>query len=63
MAKEEKTSAGGAPSDEVKTDEVKTVPMQRDPEQFPPPHKADVHPDEVANWQKTGWVLSAVKEA
>lgn len=36
---------------------VKLVVMVRDADQFPPPFTADVHPDEVANWQATGWLV------
>lgn len=36
---------------------VKLVVMVRDADQFPPPHTADVHPDEVANWQAAGWLV------
>lgn len=35
---------------------VATVPMVRDAEHYPPPHTADVHPDEVENWSIEGWV-------
>lgn len=43
--------------------EQKTVRMSRDQEQFPAPHSADVHPDEVANFQASGWVEEAPAEA
>lgn len=32
------------------------VQMTRDSEQYPPPYSADVHPDEVANFARGGWV-------
>ena len=32
-----------------------TVAMTRDAAQFPPPHRADVHPAEVANYAAGGW--------
>ncbi len=32
-----------------------TVAMCRDAAQFPPPHRADVHPAEVANYAAGGW--------
>lgn len=35
---------------------VPTVRMVRDPD-YGPPDAADVHPDEVANWQAGGWVI------
>lgn len=34
---------------------VALVAMYRDPAEFPPPHTADVHPDEVANFVAGGW--------
>lgn len=34
---------------------VALVAMHRDPAEFPPPHTADVHPDEVANFVAGGW--------
>ena len=35
-----------------------TVAMVRDPQQYPPPHKADVHPAEVANYAAGGWTFA-----
>lgn len=35
-----------------------TVPMVRDADTNPPPYTADVHPDEVENWQAFGWRLA-----
>ena len=42
---------------ESKTDNPasSTVAMTRDDSRHPAPHTADVHPDEVANWQAAGW--------
>lgn len=34
---------------------VALVAMYRDPAEFPPPHTADVHPNEVANFVAGGW--------
>lgn len=36
---------------------VQTVAMTRDPV-YGGPTTADVHPDEVANWQANGWVIA-----
>ena len=43
-------AAGAAPA-------VSTVPMRRDPGTKPLPHAIDVHPSEVANYQRAGWQL------
>ena len=34
------------------------VAMVRDPQQYPSPHKADVHPAEVANYAAGGWTFA-----
>lgn len=34
------------------------VPMTRDASQHPAPHSADVHPDQVAEWQAAGWSVA-----
>jgi len=48
-AKAETTKAPAAKA------EVKLVKMSRDAEQHPAPHTADVHPDEVENFEAGGW--------
>lgn len=35
-----------------------TVRMHREPATNAPPYSADVHPDEVANYQRAGWQLT-----
>lgn len=40
------------------TETVTLVRMTRDTETCPPPHVADVHPDEVANYAKGGWSVA-----
>lgn len=61
MAREPKRAPSSAPEDDrapsqqATAPETQTVPMVRDPGQFPPPHKADVHPKEVANYAAAGW--------
>jgi len=35
-----------------------TVAMVRDPQQYPAPHRADVHPSEVANYVTGGWTFA-----
>lgn len=40
------------------TETVKLVRMVRHADTNPPPHVADVHPDEVANYAKGGWAVS-----
>lgn len=40
------------------TETVKLVRMVRHADTNPPPHVADVHPDEVANYAKGGWAMS-----
>lgn len=37
--------------------EIAFVQMVRDEEQYPAPHTAQVHPDEVNNYQLGGWVV------
>jgi|GEM_PF-4456042 len=37
---------------------IKTVKMHKLGQRVGYPSNADVHPDEVANWQKTGWIIS-----
>lgn len=40
------------------TETVKLVRMVRHADTNPPPHVADVHPDEVANYAKGGWAVA-----
>lgn len=40
------------------TETVKLVRMVRHADTNPPPHVADVHPDEIANYAKGGWAVS-----
>jgi len=41
----------------------KNVRMTRDPELYDPPHLADVHPDEVDNYQSGGWQVDGSDSA
>lgn len=53
MADENKTDS--APTE--KTTKVKTIKMVRDKKEFPAgPHEADVHPDELTNYARGGWL-------
>lgn len=54
--KEQEQQPLGFPGD-GKIAPVPTVPMVRDPV-YGEPTTADVHPDEVANWQEHGWVVA-----
>lgn len=36
---------------------VQLVQMVRDAERYPPPHSADIHPDNVGRCLADGWVL------
>ena len=59
MAEVKKDVVKEAPKVEVKEPPkavAKTVRMVRHLEGAEGPREADVHPDEVANWQKHGWV-------
>lgn len=35
-----------------------TVSMKRDPSYWPPPHTADVHSGQVAEWIRHGWMVA-----
>lgn len=54
---EEGTSEASQDEAAAEAEAVATVAMVRDPEQYPPPHAADVHPDEVANFAAAGWLV------
>jgi len=41
----------------VKKQPAQTVRMVRNPDEYPAPHSADVHVDEVAAWQRHGWIV------
>jgi hypothetical protein len=43
--------------------QLQLVPMVRDGSHFPEPHTADVHPDEVDNYLRGGWVVAAQGDA
>lgn len=43
--------------------EATLVKMVRDQDAHPKPHLADVHPDEVANYARAGWVVATVEAA
>jgi hypothetical protein len=50
------SAPSGANTDETKPAAVKTVPMKRaKPQYHGGPTRANVHPDEVANWEEHGW--------
>ena len=42
---------------------MNTIKMTRDPNSYPVPHAADVHPAEVENYRKHGWVIAGSGKA
>ena len=45
--------------EQAQESKVKYVQMVRDEQFYPAPHTAQVHPDEVVNYQLGGWVTKA----
>jgi hypothetical protein len=44
------------PDDKPAEKKVALVKMKRDPKEYTAPHSADVHPDELSNFARGGWV-------
>lgn len=58
ITKEERAKREAAMADATEVEvKIEYVQMVRDEEKYPAPHSAQVHPDEVLNYQLGGWVV------
>ena len=58
ITKEERAKREAAMADTPEVEaKIEYVQMVRDEEKYPAPHTAQVHPEEVLNYQLGGWVV------